>query len=236
MYMSRLTLLPDKAGPNALVQITAGGGYRIHQLIWGLFEAVDDKRPFLYRQERRAGLPRIMLLSDQAPVDDKGIWLIECKPFDPQLAAGERLAFSIRLNPVVKKRDEQHRQHRHDLVMEQKKRLAREGVPRCRWPAQTELARRAGVQWLTQRADTGGFQLHQDELVAEEYRQHRLRKPGKSPIHFSTLDCSGLLTVTDPELLMQTLKSGLGPAKGFGCGLLLVRRARGTIVGQQRTV
>ena len=108
--------------------------------------------------------------------------------------------------------------------MEQKKHLEQEGIPREQWPAQAELARHAGVRWLTQRAEAGGFQLHEDALMAEEYRQHRLRKPGKSPIHFSTLDCTGLLTVTDPELLAQTLKTGLGPAKGFGCGLLLVRR------------
>jgi len=224
MYMSRLTLLPEQAKPSQLVQLSAGGGYRLHQLIWDLFETTESKRPFLYRQDRHQGLPRLMVLSKQAPEDAKGIWRIESKPYDPQLVAGERLAFSIRLNPVVKKRDEQKRQHRHDLVMEQKKHLEQEGIPRGQWPAQAELAHSAGVQWLTQRADAGGFQLHQSELMAEEYRQHRLRKPGRSPIHFSTLDCTGMLTVIDPELLVQTLKTGLGPSKGFGCGLLLVRR------------
>ncbi len=224
MYMSRLTLLPEQARPSQLVQVSAGGGYRLHQLIWELFDATDGKRPFLYRQEKHQGLPRLMLLSEQAPEDTRGIWRIESKPYDPKLAVGERLAFSIRLNPVVKKRDGQKRQHRHDLVMEQKKHLEQEGVPREQWPAQAELARRAGVQWLTRRADGGGFRLHEGKLMAEEYRQHRLRKPGRSPIHFSTLDCGGLLTVTDSELLVQTLKTGLGPAKGFGCGLLLVRR------------
>jgi CRISPR system Cascade subunit CasE len=227
MYMSRLTLLPEQAKPSQLVQVSAGGGYRLHQLIWDLFDAAEGKRPFLYRQERHQGLPRLMVLSEQEPEDSKGIWRIESKAYDPKLTAGESLAFSIRLNPVVKKRDEQKRQHRHDLVMEQKKRLEQEGIPRTQWPNQAELARRAGVQWLTRRAEAGGFQLQEGEFMTEEYRQHRLRKPGKSPIHFSTLDCIGMLTVTHPELLVQTLETGLGPAKGFGCGLLLVRRVGG---------
>lgn len=227
MYMSRLTLLPEQAKPSQLVQVSAAGGYRLHQLVWDLFEEAAGQRPFLYRQENHQGLPRLLVLSEEEPIDTKGIWDIEPKPYAPKLTTGERLAFSIRLNPVVKKRDEQGRQHRHDLVMEQKKQLEQEGAPRDQWPAQAELARRAGVQWLAQRAEGAGFELNEDALMAEEYRQHRLRKPGKSPIRFSTLDCAGRLTVTDPERLMQTLKSGLGPAKGFGCGLLLVRRVGG---------
>jgi CRISPR system Cascade subunit CasE len=224
MYMSRLTLLADQARPSQLVRVSAGGGYRLHQLVWQLFENSPAQRPFLYRQESQQGTPRLLLLSEQEPEDTTGLWRIESKPYTPKLVAGERLAFSIRLNPVVKKRDENDRQQRHDLVMEQKKQLEREGIPREQWPAQTELARRAGVQWLAKRAETAGFELHEDRLLAEEYRQHRLHKPGKAPIRFSTLDCAGLLTVSDPQRLVQTLQTGLGPAKGFGCGLLLVRR------------
>ncbi|MEA2080768.1 MAG: type I-E CRISPR-associated protein Cas6/Cse3/CasE [Pseudomonadota bacterium] len=48
---------------------------------------------------------------------------------------------------------------------------------------------------------------------------------GGKEINFSTLDYSGLLTVTDPELFKAALFQGIGPAKAFGCGLLLVRPA-----------
>jgi len=230
MYMSRLTLSHEQSALNALARVNAKGGYRLHQLVWDLFEDGGGKRPFLYRYDRWQGLPRLMVLSELEPEDKKGVWRIESKPFAPQLTAGELLAFSIRFNPVIKKRDEQRRQHRHDLVMELKKRLAREEVPRLRWPSQAELASRAGAQWLSQRAEAAGFRLQEGALMAEEYRQHRLRKPGKPPIQFSTLDCSGLLTVVDSQLFLQTLKAGLGPAKGFGCGLLLVRRVASSMV------
>ena len=57
------------------------------------------------------------------------------------------------------------------------------------------------------------------------YRRHRHYKArGKRLIEYSTLDFAGILEVTDPERFQNTLFNGIGPAKGFGCGLLLVRR------------
>ncbi|WP_308340124.1 type I-E CRISPR-associated protein Cas6/Cse3/CasE [Thiolapillus sp.] len=35
----------------------------------------------------------------------------------------------------------------------------------------------------------------------------------------------GSLTVTEPDAYLATLKQGLGRAKAFGCGLMLIRRA-----------
>ena len=34
----------------------------------------------------------------------------------------------------------------------------------------------------------------------------------------------GILRVDDPDALVKVLEDGIGPAKGFGCGLMLVRR------------
>jgi CRISPR system Cascade subunit CasE len=54
------------------------------------------------------------------------------------------------------------------------------------------------------------------------YRTWRQR--GGKGIALSTLDFEGGLAVTDPERLRVVLLAGIGPAKAFGCGLLLVRR------------
>jgi len=48
------------------------------------------------------------------------------------------------------------------------------------------------------------------------------KKQGR--ITFSTLDFSGILGVTDPGQFRNTLFNGIGPAKGFGCGLMMVKR------------
>ncbi|MGA7978862.1 MAG: type I-E CRISPR-associated protein Cas6/Cse3/CasE [Chromatiaceae bacterium] len=34
----------------------------------------------------------------------------------------------------------------------------------------------------------------------------------------------GVLTVRDPHALVRHLENGIGPAKAFGCGLMMVRR------------
>lgn len=39
-----------------------------------------------------------------------------------------------------------------------------------------------------------------------------------------TVTFEGVLNVTDPAHLIRLLENGVGPAKAFGCGLLLVRR------------
>jgi len=53
------------------------------------------------------------------------------------------------------------------------------------------------------------------------YAQHRGKR---GQISISTVDFAGQLTVTDPVALKQALFDGIGHAKAFGCGLLLVRR------------
>jgi CRISPR system Cascade subunit CasE len=39
-----------------------------------------------------------------------------------------------------------------------------------------------------------------------------------------TCTFEGTLRVSSPERLAHLLENGIGPAKAFGCGLLLVRR------------
>jgi len=43
-------------------------------------------------------------------------------------------------------------------------------------------------------------------------------------ITYLTVNFSGILRVTDPEKFRQTLFNGIGRAKAFGCGLLLLKR------------
>jgi CRISPR system Cascade subunit CasE len=40
------------------------------------------------------------------------------------------------------------------------------------------------------------------------------------------LDFEGVLEVTDPVRFLAALANGFGRARAFGCGLMLIRRAR----------
>jgi CRISPR system Cascade subunit CasE len=130
------------------------------------------------------------------------------------------LAFSLCANPVVTKSERNGKPERHDVIMNAKKQLEQQDEARVH-PA--ELIQNVGCDWLTKRAAKHGFQLEQ--MRVDGYRQHRFKKaPSGQPVCFSTLEFNGLLTVTNPELFHQALCHGIGPAKSFGCGLLLVRR------------
>ena len=62
----------------------------------------------------------------------------------------------------------------------------------------------------------------QRKLQVDAYEQSIAAKHPRD-IRFSTVDFSGELLVTNPQLFNLALYNGLGHAKAFGCGLLLVR-------------
>jgi CRISPR system Cascade subunit CasE len=83
--------------------------------------------------------------------------------------------------------------------------------------------------WLTEKGKGNGFMLVRDDqkdrlkFQAEGYQWHALPKKGKTA-GFSSVDFEGEIEVIEPERFAEALFSGIGPAKGFGCGLMLVRR------------
>jgi len=97
----------------------------------------------------------------------------------------------------------------------------------------------AATTWLSERATRPkqelGFELVPNTLLVERYEralhpkhQHqgvRSREDFSQAKKLSTLDLVGVLKVTDEKKFRQTLTSGFGHGKAFGCGLLLIRRA-----------
>ena len=85
--------------------------------------------------------------------------------------------------------------------------------------------------WMTKKGKTHGFTVVRDEkrkllkFQAEGYRWHALSKKGRSA-GFSSVDFEGEIEVTDPVPFVEALFKGIGRAKAFGCGLMLVRRMR----------
>lgn len=83
--------------------------------------------------------------------------------------------------------------------------------------------------WLTDRGKTHGFTVVRDDkrdllkFQAEGYRWHALPKKGRTA-GFSSIDFEGEIEVTDLAPFVEALFTGIGPAKAFGCGLMLVRR------------
>lgn len=229
MYLSRVRVDLNGLSRGTLFEIMGGGAYAAHQLLWQLFPDHQGVRPFLFRQEMDEpedggvprGLPLFYVLSDREPVAIPGLLEAQCKPFSPALDVGDRLAFRLRANPTVAKSVAGKRGQRADVLMAAKYPFE---VGEARTSqACTEAMDEAARGWLAERAESWGFRL----AVAPEvgaYRQHALPKDKGRPIRFSSVDYEGLLEVADPGRLIETLAQGVGRAKAFGCGLILLRR------------
>jgi CRISPR system Cascade subunit CasE len=59
------------------------------------------------------------------------------------------------------------------------------------------------------------------------YQTHALPEKGRAA-RFCSVDLAGELIVQNPEKLRQLICTGIGPAKGFGCGLMMIKAAFGS--------
>jgi CRISPR system Cascade subunit CasE len=192
-----------------------------HALLWTLFPGDGQARDFVFRREQpesrgsRTG-PSYLLVSARRPVDN-GFFSVECKSYAPQLAAGERICFDLRANPVVSRKQD-GKARRHDVLMDAKKQTAESAQRK-------EQVDRAALEWLVGRAPQWGLTLDPETIRMDGYSQMALPRKGRTA-RFSVLDYRGLATVADADLLRNALMTGVGHARSYGCGLLLVKRLR----------
>ena len=226
MLMSRLRLRREGIDVGKLAAEIGGDAYRLHKHLWRLFgDHPDRERDFLFRREEIGVHPGFFVLSGREPRDRSGLWRVETKDYEPRIRDGERLVFSLRANPTVTRRLGPEKRHaRHDVVMAEKSRLKEKGTPPGEWPGLPDLVQRAGAAWLSKKGAGHGFEVEEDGIRCDGYHQHRLQKGGGRVIKFSTVDFNGILTVIDAAKFLDTLYHGIGPAKSFGCGLMLVKR------------
>lgn len=246
MFLSRIELGPRAAERDAFWR-QVSRPYGAHQALWSLLgRGPDQKRDFLFHAEESRGRPSFLVLSTHEPeVSPDGLWSIDTRAFAPALRAGQRLGFRLRASPVVRRGEKvqgkaNRRVHRHDVVMDLTRALGEAGQE---LPDLSERARAAGLGWLEGQSARAGFRLVEADVdtIGEDgllepgrkqvavridgYRQHRIARRGATPIRFSTLDFEGQLEVTAPEVFLAKVRSGFGPQKAFGCGLMLLRRA-----------
>ncbi len=226
LYFSRVRLSRN-ASVKALAPLLLNGGGREggrhpgHHLIWSLFADQKDRcRDFLWR-EMEPG--HFLLLSPRQPKANHELFEIDPpKPFAPKLANGDRLCFSLRANPVVRRRSRNRRSAKHDVVMD-----ALRDVPAGqRAEVRFSVVQEQGFSWLERQAAKSGFEVQKKEVGIDGHRQLYIarRGKGKKGMTFTTLDFDGLLRVRDPALFLSSIACGFGAAKAYGCGLMLIRR------------
>ena len=227
LYLSRARLKRDAsvASLAPLLLGTSGRGGPAqqpgHHLVWSLF--ADDpsrRRDFLWR-EMETGV--FLILSARTPEDRLGLFEIaEPKPFTPALEAGDRLRFSLRANPVVRRRHASRRRSvKHDVVMDALRSFPKGGRADHRLQAVNEQ----GHAWLERQGAMSGFCIRADGVRVDGYDRHRISRRGTArPMSYSTLDFEGFLIVRDPDSFLTAVTRGFGSARSYGCGLMLIRR------------
>ena len=204
LFLSRARLrrdAPIAALANLLVpEDAADRAAASHRLVWALFaDAAGRRRDFLWREEKPG---HFMALSARPPADPHGLFDLESKSFAPVLSPGDRLGFTLRANPVVARPEAQgQRGKRHDVVM--------------------DLLRDVPIEPPALRSPVRGL-----DVGVDGYDSVRIPRAAGKPAVFGVVDFSGVLQVRDPACFLARLTQGFGRARAFGCGLMLIRRAR----------
>ncbi|MGF1545921.1 MAG: type I-E CRISPR-associated protein Cas6/Cse3/CasE [Thiotrichales bacterium] len=190
--------------------------YEIHRRLWHLFpgqgremrkQGDDARQGFLFRIEEQAtGRPtRLLMQSRFAPGRAEGLNLLGSREFFPAPNPGQRLAFILTANPIRTITDEQ--------------RDAKPGKrsEKCRVPLIKEDEQQ---QWLARKL-ANGAELENVRILPLAPLYFR---KGNRAAKLVTCTFEGVLRVSSAGILNGLLENGVGPAKAFGCGLLLVRR------------
>lgn len=209
MFLSRVEM-PWEAARNP---------YEIHRRIWRLFPGEEresrksnqeTRQGFLFRMEdRQVGRPaRTLVQSRRPPRSAQDLTLLGIREFNPKPLSGMRLRFLLTANPVKTIADDE-RESKPAKVSE-----------KCRVPLLTEEDQ---LQWLKRKLDGAAEIETATVLKHPPVRFRKANYAGKVvPITYE-----GSLSVLGPQTLLSCLENGIGPAKAFGCGLLLVRRLVG---------
>jgi CRISPR system Cascade subunit CasE len=223
MFISRVTLKPGPELFNLLKQKSGSDGYMAHQILWNLFpNDGNKKRGFIFHKDEKGAVPQFLLVSETEPVKTGGVSVIS-KSYHPQLVKGQKLVFSLLANPVVSRKVEGKKNSvKHDIWMDAKKQAKEngsEGVDIVR------ACENATKLWLIQQGERCGFYLEEKDVLVDGYIQNRFyKRRNTKPILYSSIHYEGMLTVTNTEKFINTLFTGIGRSKAFGCGLMLVKR------------
>jgi CRISPR system Cascade subunit CasE len=227
MYFSRIRFTPENHHPGEIAKQLLTSVYHEHKLLWDFFpEDKDADRDFLYRRFDTGRYPQYFVLSERKPEMAKDIWEIESKEFNPVIEGQQRYSFNLRANPIItKKTDDPKSKKRikNDIYMEA---IARNKLlPEKEIKSSNQILTESGTLWLTSRCENYGFFVNENDILVEGYQKlSGMKDRDKHNIQIGAIDYSGILTVTDPEKFRQTLLTGIGKSRAFGCGLLLIRR------------
>jgi CRISPR system Cascade subunit CasE len=184
--------------------------YDWHQAVWKAFPGRDDqRRDFLTRLDERDEGFRLLIVSPEIPT--RPDWCPEdcwqTKPIPEQYFGKSRYAFQLCANPTKKVT-----------------KLQPDGSPTKNGKRVPLRSREELVAWMQRKAEQGGFVIEEAMLRTIPRGREHFAKDGARGLH-SAVEYQGVLTVTDPAKFHETFTCGIGSAKAFGFGLLVIAPA-----------
>ena len=167
-------------------------------------------------------------------MDSQRSLLLDLSTFFGLSGVGKKSELKQKVRQAIRKSGNQQGNDKLQSVINENERFKKRLSQKLNLDELLDLALKSNIdktleRWLANKGEANGFELVRDEkrdqlkFQAESYRWHHLAKKGKTA-GFSSVDFDGVLKVTEPVLFRKMLFNGIGPAKSFGCGLMMVRR------------
>jgi CRISPR system Cascade subunit CasE len=182
--------------------------YDWHQAVWKAFPGRDgEKRDFVTRLDQHGKSFRLLIVSPVQPTrpewcSSEENW--KSRPIPEAYFGRTRYAFQLCANPT--------------------KKVIKEIEPgtRTKNGRRVPLTKREDlVEWITRKGVQGGFVVDEATLRSFSRGREYFNKNGRAGLH-SAVEFQGVLEVNDPVKFYETFAQGVGPAKAFGFGLLVI--------------
>lgn len=226
-YLSRFRINPQRSAARRLLSNPA----HLRAAVLAAMPTQPVTRRVLWRLDNDAYQPLVYVVSAERPsfehlVEQAGWPSAEQPQSDvadyssmlERLTRGDRYSFRLAANPTY-------------IVSTS----AADGTTRKHRAAHKTVEHQA--RWLRERADDLGVRIatlaisgdqgdaRQPDLVVAGRTRYRFARNGSGTVTIDVVTYRGNLVVADPQPLRAALVSGVGRAKGYGCGLLTIAPA-----------
>lgn len=222
-WLSRIQIHAEVARKEGILD-----NYAWHKRLWEdcFTPSPEAKRDFLSRIESLEGVFQVWILSRRKPHRPK--WCPEegygIKKVAPSFLSHQYYAFDLRANPV--KTIAREGPDGKSILRPNGKKISGKRIPLVKHDELRDWIERKGRvrcrEQITGKDVPGGFQLVAEKpLEISPMVKNHFRKNSHAAYH-GGVQFRGTLKVTDRERFIETYQSGVGPAKSFGFGLLLL--------------
>lgn len=213
MYLTKIELRDENAA-----RLFPANPYNWHKRIWSFFKG-KVARDFLYRIDYNGQGLRILIVSQDEPQypmewNDKGYQaFFSCKQIPESFLEHEWYHFQVRVNPTRRVKLDKRTGNRTEKGL-------REPL----------IIEKDLISWLLRKGREGGFSIPNVEegmecsdalTIIHEGRMNFRKYQHRG--HHASVQFSGVLKVENSELFKQTFQNGIGSAKSFGFGLLMLQ-------------